>query len=199
MDADLSMKMGDNAIEGDVTYSEGDNTLKASVNSGSSNVVESVKYSRSGSGWSFNPTFNLGDNSMDLEASADYSDDTNLNVKINAAGESSLEVNHKLDGSTSLNVQTAGSDVNSMVVEVSRKIDDDNTIKPKFDMGSKHLTLSWIRKLDAGRTLTMDLDPENKVNLEIEGANDEDWSATVSSPWGNFKDADVSVGRKFSF
>lgn len=197
--ADLSMNMGDNTIAGEVTYSEDGNKLVFDVNSGSSDMVNSVSYSRSGAGWSFNPTFNLKDKNMDLEASADYSTDTNIHVGIKSDGASSLEVNHKLDADTSVNLKGSGADINNMAVEVSRKLDGTNTMKPRFDMASKHLTLSWIRKLDAGRTLTVDVDPDNSMNFELEGANDEDWSASVKAPWGNFHDADVAFGRKFQF
>mmetsp|Transcript_53569 Transcript_53569/g.107572 ORF Transcript_53569/g.107572 Transcript_53569/m.107572 type:complete len:284 (+) Transcript_53569:46-897(+) len=197
VEADMTMDMGDNSISGDVTYSEADNSLVARVNSATG--VESVKYSRAGKGWSFNPTFNIQDKSIDLEASADYSDDTNINVKINAAGESALEVNHRLDADTSMNIQGNGADFNSMNVELTRQIDGDNTVKPKFDLASKHVTLSWVRKIDAGRTVTMNVDPDNSVGFDVEGASDEDWKASINAPWGDFKDVDVSVGRKFNF
>lgn len=198
VEADLAMDMGDNSVSGDVTYSADGNTFEARVNSADSNVVDRVKYSRSGAGWSFKPTFHLGDKSVDLEASADYSDDTNVNVKV-AGGASTLKVNHQLDADTSVKVVTNGADINSMNVEVTRVLDGDNSVKPKFDMASKHLTVAWVRKLDAGRTLTMNVDPDNSMGFDFEGAEDEDWKASVNAPWGNFKDADVSVGRKFNF
>lgn len=199
VEADLAVDMSDNSVSGDLTYSENGNTFKARVNSGSGNVIERIKYSRSGDGWSFKPTFNLQDKNMDLEASADYSADTNINVKINAAGESNVEVNHRLDEDTSLNIQGTGADLNSLSVEASRRLDDSNTVKPKFDVATKHLTLAWVRKLNAGRTLTMNVDPDNSVGFDLEGSDDDDWKASVSSPWGDFKDVDVSVGRKFNF
>merc|ERR1719506_2138708 len=171
VDADLTMSMGDNNIAGDITYVEGDNEIKARVDTGSGDFVDSVSYSRSGKGWSFNPTFNLRDKSVDLEASADYSDDTNVNVKL-AGGETALEVNHRLDG--------------------------DNTVKPRFDMASKRFTFSWVRNLANDRTFTANVDPENSLSLDFEGNNDDDWKASISSPWGDFKDADVSFGRKFN-
>ena len=197
--ADLSMNVGGNSVTGDVTYTENGNALEFSVDTGSSDLVDSVKYSRSGAGWSFKPTFNLKAKNMDLEASADYSADTNLNVKVGADGSSRLEVNHRLDADTSLNLQGAGADINNMEVEVSRKLDGSNTVKPKFNMATKHMTMQWIRNLDAGRTMTVNVDPDNSMGFEVEGASDEDWKASVSAPWGNFADADVSFGRKFNF
>ena len=197
MEANLNMGAGAKTISGDLTFTDGDNKVTANLDSGSG--VDAVSYSRSGKGWSFNPTFNLKDNSVDLEASADYSDDTNLNVKVNADGSSALEVNHRLDADTSLNMQGSGADFNSMKVEVSRRLDDDNTVKPTFDMSSKHMTFSWVRKMEGGRTMTVNMDPENSIGFEVDGADDNDWSASVNSPWGNFKDADVQVGRKFNF
>jgi len=199
VNADLTMTMSTNAIAGDVTYNDNGNKLTFDVDSSSSDVVNKVSYEKSGAGWSFHPTFNLKDKNIDLEASADYSADTNVNVAIKADGTSTVEVNHKLDADTSVNVKGAGADVNTMAVEVSRSLDKENTVKPKFDMASKRLTLAWVRKLDAGRTLTVDVDPEKSMKVELEGANDEDWSASVQSPWGNFADADVSIGRKFQF
>ena len=75
----------------------------------------------------------------------------------------------------------------------------DNTVKPRFDMASKRFTMSWVRKLDGGRSVTADIDPDNSLSLSFEGDNDDDWKASVSAPWGDFKDADVSFGRKFNF
>ena len=54
-------------------------------------------------------------------------------------------------------------------------------------------------KLDGGRSVTADIDPDNSLSLSFEGDNDDDWKASVSAPWGDFKDADVSFGRKFNF
>jgi hypothetical protein len=198
VDADLTMSMGDNNIAGDITYVEGDNEIKARVDTGSGDFVDSVSYSRSGKGWSFNPTFNLRDNSVDLEASADYSDDTNVNVKL-AGGETALEVNHRLDADTDLKLNGDGADFNTMKVEVARRLDGDNTVKPRFDMASKRFTFSWVRNLANDRTFTANVDPDNSLSLDFEGNNDDDWKASISSPWGDFKDADVSFGRKFNF
>jgi hypothetical protein len=198
VDADLTMGMNDNSISGDVTFSEGDNEIKAHVDTGSSDLVDSVSYSRSGKGWSFNPTFNLKENSVALDASADYSDDTNLNLKL-SGGDASVEINHRLDADTDVKVEMDGTDVNNARVEVARSLDGDNTVKPRFDMASKRFTMSWVRKLDGGRSVTADIDPDNSLSLSFEGDNDDDWKASVSAPWGDFKDADVSFGRKFNF
>jgi hypothetical protein len=198
VNADLTMSMGDNSISGDITFSEGDNEIVASVDTSSSDLVDKVSYSRSGKGWSFNPTFNLKDNNVDLEASADYSDDTNVNLKL-SGGDASLEINHSLDADTDIKVESDGTDFSAMRVEVARQLDSDNTVKPRFDMASKRFTMAWVRKLDGGRTLTANVDPENSLALEFEGDNDDDWKASVTAPWGDFKDADVSFGRKFNF
>ena len=199
VNSDLTLDMTDNSISGDITYSDGDNTLKAAVDSNSADLVNSVEYSRSGAGWSFKPTFNLQDKSVALDASCDYSADTSLSVSVGASGDSTLTVDHKLDSSTGVNVQMTGADVSSAVVEVSREIDSANSVKPRFDLASKKLTASWVRKLDSGRTLNVAVDPENSVGLEVEGSGAEDWTASVSAPWGDFSNADVSVGRKFNF
>jgi len=199
VNSDLTLDMTDNSISGDITYSEGGNTLKAAVDSNSADLVNSVEYSRSGAGWSFKPTFNLQDKSVALDASCDYSADTSLSVSVGASGDSTLTVDHKLDSSTGVNVQMSGADINSAVVEVTREIDSANSVKPRFDVASKKLTASWVRKLDNGRTLNVAVDPENSVGLEVEGSGAEDWTASVSAPWGDFGNADVSVGRKFNF
>ena len=109
VNADLTMSMGDNSISGDITFSEGDNEIVASVDTSSSDLVDKVSYSRSGKGWSFNPTFNLKDNNVDLEASADYSDDTNVNLKL-SGGDASLEINHSLDAETDVKLESDGTD-----------------------------------------------------------------------------------------
>jgi len=198
-EADLHMNVNDRSISGDITYKEGDNKINARLSSNSEHVVDSVRYTRSGKGWSFKPTFNLKDKNMDLEASADYSDDTNLNIALSHDGSSKLKIKHRLDADTRLTLSGNGPDVNQMTVEVERRLDDSNTLKPKFNMADKHLSFGWVRKIDGGRTMTMNVDPENSVGLELEGNTNEDWKASVNAPWGNFKDADVSLGRKFNF
>jgi len=199
VNSDLTLDMTDNSISGDITYSDGDNTLKAAVDSNSRDVVNSVEYSRSGAGWSFKPTFNLGGSNIALDASCDYSADTSLSVSVGASGDSTLSVDHKLDSSTGVNVQMAGTNINSAVVEVTREIDSANSVKPRFDVASKKLTASWVRKLGNGRTLNVAVDPKKSVDIQMAGSSAEDWAASVSAPWGNFDDADVSVGRKFNF
>lgn len=196
--ADLTMGVGgDNSVSGDVSYTEGGNKWVAGVSSASG--VDTVKYTKSGAGFSFSPTFRLGDKNMDLQASADYSADTNVDVKVGHDGAGALKVKHRLDADTALTFKGTGTDVNAVSVEASRCLDADNTIKPKFDLGSKHLSVGWTRKVDAGRSVTLNVDPENSVGLDFEGAGDEDWKASVTTPWGDFKDADVSFGRKFNF
>jgi len=197
VNSDLTLDMADNSISGDVTYREGDNTIKASVNSNSADLVDSVEYSRSGAGWSFKPTLNLNSKTVSLDASCDYSADTSLSVSVGDS--TTLKVDHKLDSSTDVNIEMDGADTNSMRVTVSRVLDSANTVKPKFDMASKRLTASWVHKMDGGRTLNVDVDPDNSVGINLDGNADEDWSASVTAPWGDFGNADVSVGRKFNF
>jgi hypothetical protein len=191
--------MQDQTVSGDVSYAEGSNKITAHVNSKADGVVESVKYTKKGSGWSFAPTFNTQNKNVDLEASADYSADTNLNVKVSHDGSAKVKVAHRVDDDTSVTVRGTGTDVNAMDVEVSRRLDADNTVKPRFDVGSKHFALGWVRKLDSDRSLTVDVDPEKSVAVGLEGNNDADWKVNAKAPWGDFKDLDVSVGRKFAF
>jgi len=225
VNADVSMAMADNAITGDVTYSEGGNNIVAHVNSAVDNFVETVKYSRSGAGWTFKPTFNMQAKNIDLAASADYSADTNVDVAVNAAGEGSLTVNHKLSADTSVSVSGSNLDVNALTATVNHKLDADTSLQlsgvnmkmdalkaevarqldantkgtVRFDVASKKGTLEVNRNIDAGRTLNVHLDPDNSMKVEVKGASDEDWSASINSPWGDFTNADLSVGRKFNF
>lgn len=194
MNADLTVGLGDNSVSGDVSYSEGDNEVLARVNSNEDDFVESVQFTRKGDGWMFRPTYNVKDSNFDLEAETDINDNTHLNVKVSQGGDASMEVNHKVDDSTSVRVTT---DVQNTQVEVERSLDDSNTLRPKFDLGNKHLTCAWVRKLDGDRTLTATVDPDNSVDVELEDGGD--WSARVSAPWSSPRDADVSFGKKFNF
>jgi len=197
--ADLTLETDGNKVSGDVKYSEGDNEWKASVNAGSDKIVEKVKYTKSGKGWKFAPTFHLGANNMDLEGEADYSADTNIGVKVAADGSGKLKVKHRVDADTGLTFEGTGTDINAASVEVQRKIDASNTVKPKFNIGDKHFSVGWVRKVADDRTVTLNVNPEKSVGVEVEGASDEDWKFGVEAPWGDFKDADLSVGKKFNF
>jgi len=205
VDADLSLAMGgEGSISGDVTYKNKDIEATASVNSGSSNIVEKVELVQSqvmnGLKYVFRPTFNVADSSMDLEASADINDKTNVFVKFSQGSDNAdVEISHALDSDTDVKVEVNSKSLTTPSVEVSHRLDDDNTVKPKFDMSSNHLTCAWVRKLDAGRTATVTVNPENSVDMELESDDDDDWTAKVSAPWGSFADADVTVGRKFNF
>jgi hypothetical protein len=195
---DASFSTADSAVSGEVSYAEGENTVAARVNSQNDQVVDSVKYTRKGAGWSFAPTFNMKEKNVDLEASTDYSENTNVRVNMNHDGSAKVKVNHKFDADTAVTLTGTGPDVNALSVEVSRRLDGSNTIKPKFDVGTKHASVGWVRKLDAGRSVTLNVDPERTVGVDFE-AGENDWKASVNAPWGDFKDADVSVGRKFNF
>mmetsp|Transcript_8470 Transcript_8470/g.12511 ORF Transcript_8470/g.12511 Transcript_8470/m.12511 type:complete len:284 (+) Transcript_8470:95-946(+) len=193
--ADLSVGLADNAVAGELTYSEGDNEVVAVVNSKSDDVVESVEYTRKGNGWLFRPRFNVRDRALDLEAETQINDDTLLNVKVNQGGDSEVELSYRSDDKTAWK---ASSNTKDLHLEVERDIDENNSVRPSFDLGSKHLTLAWIRRLGDERKLTATVDPENSVDLELEG-NDNDWTAKLSAPWNSPRDVDVSFGRKFDF
>lgn len=203
VDADLRMNVGDNRIHGDVEYQEGDNSILAKVNSAGGKLVERVEFTRksvnNGLEFMFKPTFHVDSKDMDLETSADLNDKTNVNVKLSHGGKNAdLEVNHRLDDETAIKVEYQPMS-NDAQVEVERKIDNSNTVKPRVDLSSRHLTCSWVRKLNGDRTATVTVDPNNSVDLELESDDDADWKATFSAPWDNPKDANIKLGRKFQF
>jgi hypothetical protein len=197
VDADLQLSMGDNQLAGDVTYNRNGNQVVAHVNSNADNVVERVELTRG----AFKGTYHTDSRNMDLEANADLDDDTNLLVKMSQGDSSAhLEINHHLDADTDVQVNMQpGADNLGASVEVTRRLDADNTVKPRFDINSKRLTCAWVRKLDAGRTATVNVDPDNSVDIEVASDNKADWSGKISAPWGNPGDADVKVSRQFSF
>lgn len=197
VDADLSVSLGDNQISGDVTYARDGNTIVASVNSGSDNVVDKVELTNG----RFKGTYHTNDRNMDLEASADLDSDTSLLVSMSQGkGTADVEINHQLDSDTDVQVNMRpGSDGLGASVEVTRRLDGDNTVKPKFDISSKKLTCAWVRKLDNSRTATVSVDPDNSVDIELESSDSSDWNGKVSAPWGNPGDADISVSRQFNF
>lgn len=197
MNADLTMNMGDNNLEGDVTYNRDGNTLVARVNSKGDNVVESVELSRGG----FKGTYHTSSRNMDLEATADLDAETNLLVKMSQGdGSADVEINHHFDKDTEVRVNMQpGTDNLGAMVEVSRKLDGDNTVKPRFDLNNKRLTCAWVRNLDGGRTATVNVDPDNSFDVELASDNNQDWAGKISAPWGNPGDADVKVSRQFSF
>lgn len=199
---DLEFSTNDNSISGDVSYRSGDNEVVARVNSADSNVVESVEVTRkqavNGLNFLFRPKYNVADKNLEIETSADLDENTNLLVKVSQQGNADFEVDHRLDSDTRVHFAAKPSD-NSGSVEVSRRLDDDNTIKPKFDISSKHLSCSWVRKLKEGRQATLNVDPDNSIELDFEGRDDNDWNVNVKTPWGDMKNADVSVNRQFEF
>lgn len=196
VNADMAMSMSDNQISGDITYSKADNTVVASVNSGADGVVEKVELSRAG----FKGTYHTDSRNVDLEANTNLDDDTSVLVKLSQGDSSAdVEIAHKLDADTDLQVNLQPGDSLNAQLEVTRRLDSDNTIRPKFDLSSKRLTCAWVRKLDAGRTATLNVDPDHSVELEVEADNKNDWSGKISAPWGSPSDADVSVSRKFNF
>jgi len=197
VDADLEMNMGDNQLAGDVTYNRNGNQVVAHVNSGNSNVVERVELTRDG----FKGTYHTDSQNVDLQAQVDLDSDTNMLVKMSQGDNAaSVEVNHHLDADTDVQVNlNPGADNMGANVEVTRRLDADNTVKPRFDMNSKKLTCAWVRKLDAGRTATVNVDPDNSFDLEVESNNKADWSGKISAPWGNPGDADIKFSRQFSF
>lgn len=193
VNADLNVGLEDNAVRGELGYEEGDNKLVADVDTNQENVVRSLRFSRQGDGWAFRPRFNLADGSVDLEAEAQVTDEANLRVNLEG-GSSEVELKYSVDDSTRLTFNNK----ENLRIEVERDIDGDNTVRPSFNVNDKHFQLSWVRRLGDERTLTATVDPENSVDLELDGG-DEDWSAKVSAPWSNPKDMDVSFGRKFQF
>ena len=99
---------------------------------------------------------------------AHFFSDTNLLVKLSEGGDvADLEVNHQLDSKTAIKVeaqlQSAGAQV-----EIEREVDSENSIRPRFDIKSKHLTCAWVRKLSRDRTATLTIDPDNSVEFELE-------------------------------
>jgi len=197
VDADLHVSMGDNQLSGDVTYSSNGNEIVAHVNSNADNVVERVQLSRG----AFKGTYHTDSRNIDLEANADLDDDTNILIKMSQGDSSAqLEVNRHLDADTDVRVNMEpGADNLGASVEVTRRLDNENTVKPRFDINSKRLTCAWVRKLNAGRTATVNIDPDNSVDIEVESDNKADWSGKISAPWGNPGDADIKVSRQFSF
>jgi len=201
--ADLEFSPSDNSIRGDVTYTSGDNELLAKVNSAANDVVESVELTRkqvvNGLNFVFRPKYSVADKNLELETSADLDENTNLLVKVNQRdGSADFEVNRRVDDDTRVFVNAQPTS-NTGSVEIERRLDNDNTIKPRFDLSSKHLSCSWVRKLQQGRQATVNVDPDNSVELDIEGADDNDWSVNVKAPWDNMKNADVSLNRQFQF
>lgn len=195
VDATLAVSIADSAVDGQLTYAEGSNEIVASFDSRADDILETVEFTRKGDGWSFKPRFSMKDRRLDLEAETDVTDNTKLNVQVAQEGDSQLKLTHDVDSSTHLKVTTNTRNLN---LEIERNLDDNNSIRPAFDVGAKHLSLAWIRKLGNDRTLTATVDPSNSVDLELDGEGD-DWSAKVSAPWGNPRDVDVSFGKKFSF
>lgn len=138
---------------------------------------------------------------MDLEAKADLQEDTSLLMKMSQGdGSAEMEINHKIDADTDVQVSmTPANDNMGATVEVTRRLDGENTVKPRFDLSSKKLTCAWVRKLDGGRTATVNVDPDNTVDIELESEDSNDWNGKVSAPWGTPADADIKVSRQFQF
>lgn len=203
LDADLEMSMGSNAITGQIDYANGDNSMVANVNSAANQVVESVEFTRkqlvNGLNSVFKPTFHVEDKRVSLEASADLDADTNLLVKLSqGASSADIEVNKQLDEKTAVKLEAQLTE-GAAQVEVNRQLDSQNSIRPRFDLNNKHLTCSWVRKLANSRTATLTVDPDSRVDLELDGDSDNAWSLRASAPLDAMSNPDVEFGRKFQF
>lgn len=196
------MNMNDNTVNGELIYKEGGNTIVANLDSKLSNKVDVVTFTKRAKGWTFQPTFHVKSGDIDLEASADFFEKTNIKVSVLSNGSSSLELNHMLDDKTSIVIQSpkvgGGVDFNNARYELSRSINSVDTVIPKLDMHSKHFSLGWVRKLSAGRALIMNVDPGNYLKVELAGNKNENMRATFTSPWGNIKGADFTFSRTFN-
>lgn len=118
------------------------------LDSSSSAVVERVSYFHSNRGWSINPSVNLRSRRLDLAAAADCSPDTHLKVTVNGDGSSLVEVDHALNGATSVKVKSNGVGAKRLSVEVTHRVDARNSVRPCYDVASQSFLLSWVHKLD---------------------------------------------------
>lgn len=200
VDGDLSLFMNDNSVKGQVALrGDSGDELSLDVDSASSEVVKSVSYRRSGEGWSIHPTFHVKEQVTNLEASIDFDADTNAALGVKTDGAASLIVNHRVNEDTSVKLQSAAfPDLAKLKLEVSYRLDSLNLVKPTLECGSKRLSLAWVHTLDAGRTLTAHLIPDQSMELRVQGASQENWSASMKAPWGNLNDAEFNFARKFT-
>lgn len=200
VDGDLSLSMTDKSVTGEVAVrDDSDNKLTLDVDSASSEVVKSVSYRRSGEGWSIHPMFHVKEQMTNLEASIDFDSDTNAALGVKTDGAASLIVNRRINEDTSVKIQSAAfPDLGKLKLEVSHRLDSVNLVTPTLDCGSKRLSLAWVHTLDAGRTLTAHLVPDQSMELHMKGASQENWSASMKAPWGNLNDAEFNFARKFT-
>ena len=211
MDADLSFDFDDNAVSGDVNFggSEEQGALTASVNPNADGfMVESLKYSRKGRGWRVSPTLRTKDFELDLECETDVgSPDTHAKLSLNSEGEGAVKVTHALGddlASISLEASTGLEDVK---LGVSKDLNGgDDKVSTTFHADSKSFSLDWTHQLGSsfaggGRQLAASVDQKSQqvdLTLESSDSDNDDWAVKLSAPWSSPKDADITVGRKFS-
>jgi len=196
VDADLHMSMDDSQVAGDISYNRNGNKILAVVNSNADRVVERVELSDD----AFKITYHTDSKCVDLEASGDLDKHTQLVVKTSQGeGTADIELKHHLDADNSIKVSVQpGTDKLGATVEVSRRLDNDSTLEPRFDIRSNQLTCAWVRRR-AGRTTKVNVDLDKTVDIEVQSYDKADWSGKISAPWGNFGDADIKLWRQFSF
>jgi len=87
--------------------------------------------------------------------------------------------------------------VDAQEVTVSQQIDGDNRIAPTINSNGD-LSVEWERKLSDDSSLTANLKPNDRLNVEW---RDADWTANVDMPidGANINGANVSIKRDVQF
>jgi len=196
-----SADMEDGGISGDVSFGEGDTTYSASLDSkatGAIPMVKSVKLNRQGAGWRVTPTVHTKNFQVDLEAAASLGGGTNAVISVKADGGAKVELEHAIDGDTSLKF-TSSDGLGDVVVGLTRKLGDADSVKPTFNAATKALSLDWVHALGGGRAVTTTVDQGAKtVTVAVAPDGDGGLALSASAPWAAPRDVEVSLGRKFS-
>jgi len=167
------------SADADVTSSRGATDLEVNLDSARSTVVNEVslshKLNAGGRGLTLNPKWEADGNKATLRTRLNLNDDTHV----------------ELEGDVSAD--------RNAVLRVAHQVDASNRVTPELNLKSGHMTYEWERALGDGNTLTANINPNDKVELEWtdSGARGA-WTTKVNVPWANAKDADVSFQRKFN-
>jgi hypothetical protein len=197
--ASMEIDVDDSSMHGDIIFDRGQHRILTEFDSDVYGKINKIAYTKKSKGWMFQPTLHVADKKIDLVASANLlSPRTNLKVEVLANGTSSYELNHLMNDRTSI-MLVENNKEGILYCEVSRLINSVNTIKPKLDLKTKHLSFQWVRKLSNQRSLSVNVDPGQSVNVALDSLNDNHVKVMFKTPWGNVHGSDIFFSKKLSF
>jgi len=180
-----SYNLGDNAAELEVEYEHSGTNMELDVDTSRKNWIKRVALARK-----------FDAKGRDLSVNPEYDFDTKtatLISRLSLNADTDLELNLESDDIADRNSLGAS-------LEIEHSINDNNSIRPKFNLNSGDVSYEYKRKLSADANLVANVNPGKDINLEWEDTGSRGlWTTNVNVPWGEAEGTSLSVKRKFEF